>query len=251
LVDEVLAVGDGEFQRKCLGKMHDVAGEGRAVVFVSHNLHAVQRLCNRALLMDGGRIQVDGPPAEVVAAYSELVEPEQAAGVAVVQDDIPRFGTGEARLRRVAMTRVDGTPITSVYLGQRFRVNLVFEVFSGVEESAFEIGISNVEGDRIATAQSIDRGGPVVTVAEGMHEVTATVDVTLLPGDYALDVGLHDARTHVTVDWVERALRFSALNEAETGEDHYPWAGVRGYVRPASSWEIVPSATPEPAARFG
>src|SRR5438132_1322046 len=69
LVDEVLAVGDAEFQRKCLGKMQEVSEHGRTVVFVSHNLAAVQRLCSRAYWIGSGRIAGEGPTAEVVAAY--------------------------------------------------------------------------------------------------------------------------------------------------------------------------------------
>ena len=65
----MLAVGDAEFQRKCLGKMRDVASDGRTVVFVSHNLGAIQRLCERALLLEGGRLVADGSPSDVVARY--------------------------------------------------------------------------------------------------------------------------------------------------------------------------------------
>jgi lipopolysaccharide transport system ATP-binding protein len=251
LVDEVLAVGDGEFQRKCLGKMRDVAGEGRAVVFVSHNLHAVQRLCTRALFVEGGQVQMSGSPPEVVAAYSDSVESNQAGGVAHIHDDVARFGTGEVGFRRVSMTRLDGAPLSSVYLGQPFRVTLACEVLEVVPEAAFEVGISTVEGDRVATAQSIDLDRPTMTLEEGECEITATLDVTLLPGEYALDVGVHDARRHVTIDWVERALRFTALNEAEVGGDHYPWQGVRGYVRPTSSWERAPARPLGSALRAG
>ncbi|NOZ70655.1 MAG: ABC transporter ATP-binding protein, partial [Chloroflexi bacterium] len=69
LVDEVLAVGDAEFQRKCLGKMQDVAGAGRTVLFVSHNMPAITRLCQRALLFENGRLVMEGPSDVVVASY--------------------------------------------------------------------------------------------------------------------------------------------------------------------------------------
>src|SRR5438445_3846127 len=69
IVDEVLSVGDAAFQRKCLGKMSDVAREGRTVVFVSHNMIAVQQLCHRAVWLDEGRIRCDGPSTHVVAEY--------------------------------------------------------------------------------------------------------------------------------------------------------------------------------------
>ncbi|GAB4137076.1 MAG: ABC transporter ATP-binding protein [Thermogutta sp.] len=73
LVDEVLAVGDAAFQAKCLGKMREVAGEGRTVLFVSHNMRAVTQLCSRAVSLDAGRIVAEGPPEAVVAAYLQRV----------------------------------------------------------------------------------------------------------------------------------------------------------------------------------
>src|SRR5262249_39772458 len=69
VVDEVLAVGDSEFQKKCLGKMRDVAGLGRTVLFVSHNMAAVRALCPRAVLLDAGRLIVTGPSDEVISRY--------------------------------------------------------------------------------------------------------------------------------------------------------------------------------------
>src|SRR5438045_9158336 len=69
LVDEVLAVGDAHFQKKCLGKMDDIARRGRTVLFISHNMEAIQRLCTRGLLMDRGRLVASGPIADVVSAY--------------------------------------------------------------------------------------------------------------------------------------------------------------------------------------
>jgi lipopolysaccharide transport system ATP-binding protein len=237
LVDEVLAVGDGEFQRKCLGRMREVAGEGRTVIFVSHNLNAVQRLCTRALFIDGGRVVMDGKPSEVVGRYLSDAGLERAGGFAEVLPTSPRFGTGEVLLRSARIAALDGETIDSVYLGQPWRVIATFEALEDVHDVAFEVGICNTEGDRIATAQSIDREQPPATLRRGVHEVTATIEVDLLPGEFMLDVGLH-RMTGATIDWVERLLRFTALNAAEHGDDCYRWAGVRGFVRPHSRWSV-------------
>src|SRR5438067_9433805 len=76
LVDEVLAVGDSEFQRRCLGKMSEIATEdARTVLFVSHNMGAIEGLCHRCIVLDGGRIQFDGAPKDAIAAYAELMTP--------------------------------------------------------------------------------------------------------------------------------------------------------------------------------
>jgi lipopolysaccharide transport system ATP-binding protein len=76
IIDEVLAVGDAEFQRKCLGKMHDAAEQGRTVLFVSHNMAAVERLCTRALLLENGRVRIDGSVRDVLSDYLSTTEAE-------------------------------------------------------------------------------------------------------------------------------------------------------------------------------
>jgi len=235
LIDEVLAVGDGEFQKKCLGAMRQVAGEGRTVVFVSHNLNAVQRLCTRALLIDGGSVVRDAQPTAVVSEYLDRVGLEQSSGSATISDDAPRFGTGEVRMRRLTMTGPEGDPVSSTLLGQPLVFDVTFDVARSVEAAAFEIGISTTEGDRICTVQNIDGDRPPATLTPGTYTVRTAVDVTLLPNEYTVDVGVH-TMTGTTIDWVERVLRFTALNESPAGGDHYRWPAVRGYVRPDSDW---------------
>jgi lipopolysaccharide transport system ATP-binding protein len=238
LVDEVLAVGDTEFQRKCLGKMEDVAGEGRAVIFVSHNLNAVQRLCDRALLIESGRITLDATPGTVVAEYLARSGPQQSGGVSVIPADAERFGTGEVRIREVSLTSLDGESLTGVRLGQPTRVQLVIEASESVSAAVFEVGIATAEGQRVLTAQSIDRERPPAQLERGVQTVSAELQATLLPGEYVLDVGVH-RRSGITIDYLEQVLRFTGLNVPETGEDHYPWPGVRGFVRPESQWSAV------------
>jgi lipopolysaccharide transport system ATP-binding protein len=236
-VDEVLAVGDRQFQARCLGKMRDAAGEGRTVIFVSHNLLAIQDLCNRALLVEGGRLLADGPPPEVVADYLARVDPEQAGGASVIPDDAQRIGGGEGRARRVKMTDTSGGELNSVYLGQPFRLELDFELFEGLDQAVLEFGVSTVEGQRIATVESTDWGGRPFALAPGKHRAAAEIELTLLPGEYVVDVHLIDVDSG-SVDAVDRVLRFTALNAAEHGDDRWRWKNVRGYVRPKSQWTL-------------
>jgi lipopolysaccharide transport system ATP-binding protein len=248
LVDEVLAVGDADFQRKCMGKMQDVAGEGRAVVFVSHNLNAVQRLCSRALLIESGRLEMDGAPGAVAARYLERWGPAQTGGTAVIGDDVARVGDGRAKIRQVSLTNVGGAELTAVHFGQPFRVRMLVEAFDPVPEAVFEVGISSADGERLTTAQNIDGERPTTMLEPGLHEVEATLRMTILPGEYTLTVGVH-RRNGITLDYIEGALGFSALNVAESGGDHYPWRAVRGYIRPESEWSAPVAADAQaPAA---
>jgi lipopolysaccharide transport system ATP-binding protein len=238
LVDEVLAVGDAEFQQKCLGKLRDVSSDGRTVVFVSHNLGAVRRLCERAILLDRGTLVTEGPPSDVVAEYMTHALPDQSAGRVSIADDAPRMGTGEVRLRELGLTSETGEPLAALHLEQPFRITAVFEVGEPIDDATVEFGISSLGGERVVTAQSIDREGPLLRFMSGLQEISADFDLTMLPGEFSLDVAIHH-RSGITIDFVQEALRFTALNAAEQGHDQYPWSVVRGFVRPRTSWSGV------------
>ena len=110
LVDEVLAVGDAAFQRKCLGKMDDVAREGRTVLFISHSMEAVQRLCRRGMLLDTGRLVTAGPIAEVVSRYRQLEQTAIGVGRFNARG---RMGTGWARVADLRLADERGRAVSS------------------------------------------------------------------------------------------------------------------------------------------
>jgi hypothetical protein len=116
-----------------------------------------------------------------------------------------------------------------------------FDVDVEIEDAVVEVGISTFGGDRIVTVQSSDREGPLLRFGAGRREISVELDTSMLPGEFALDVALHH-RTGITVDHVQDALRFTAVNAAEHGSDHYPWNVVRGYVRPSAVWSEVSAA---------
>jgi lipopolysaccharide transport system ATP-binding protein len=236
LVDEVLAVGDAEFQSKCLGKMHEASEHGRTVVFVSHNMPVVQRLCSRAVVVDHGGIVADGTPGEAVAEYLSRGGSDQEGGVAVIPADVERVaGTGEAMLRRVVMRDNEGHRISGVRLGQPFRISLLLEAKSEIPEARIELGICTPDGQQIVTVQNSDGTGSGQALVPGMNEVEVEVEVALLPGEYVLGVGVgHPNATNI--DTVPRAFRFTGLNDPMPGQTSWSWGDVRGYVRPESTW---------------
>jgi lipopolysaccharide transport system ATP-binding protein len=248
LVDEVLAVGDTEFQRKCLGKMRDAANEGRAVIFVSHNLSAVQRLCTRALLLERGEVQVDDLPERVVDAYLARTGARASGGISVIPETADRIGSGEARLRRVVLEDREGQLIDSVHLGEPFRVRATFEVLEPISDALFDVSIVNADGVQIATAQSIDFGRPPADLSPGWHEVSAELSVTLLPHEFNVGVGMH-RMTGPTIDSVERAHSLRVLHVDRSGEDRYPWPEAAAYIRPESRF-ADPRPVPPPASEL-
>jgi lipopolysaccharide transport system ATP-binding protein len=234
LVDEVLAVGDAEFQKRSLGKMRDATGEGRTVVFVSHNMASIRALCQRALLLDGGRVRADGPVDHVLGQY--LSREAKATASGVVRADTPRLGTGEARVRRVELLDREGRELSQCYLGQPLLVVLELEALHRINAATVEVGISSLEGIRAVTAFSTDEQRPPLQLEPGLTRIAVELEPFLLPGHYALDVGVHHLGPEWTLDLVERIRDFDVLNVAEEGGDRYPTRTVRGYVRPAAHW---------------
>lgn len=238
LVDEVLAVGDAEFQRRCLGKLREVAGGGRTVVLVSHNMAAIRRLCGRACWIDGGHVREIGASSDVVDAYLRATESVVAEGTARLDDLPDRISTGQALLRSASLLDPEsGEPTATLHLDDPVRVRATVEVFEELYEAAVEIGICTHDGERFATAQNIDFDRPPARFPIGTYTVHADLHASLLPGEFTLDVGIHQLTGH-TADYVTRALRFTVVNSSRRSDDHWPWGPTRGSLRPPSSWSF-------------
>jgi lipopolysaccharide transport system ATP-binding protein len=240
VVDEVLAVGDLEFQKKCLGKMSQVAGEGRTVLFVSHSMAAVKSLCTQAILLHEGTVVGRGDVENTVAAYLNLNSPLQEDGL--ISETANRIGTGEALLRRVELRSCAGQHIDQLMMGQQFKIATLFEIKNPIKDVFVEVGISTLDGLRVATVQNIDEARPGFSLKPGLQEITVEIDTTLLPREYVIDVVVGHL-SGLVIDWVERAFQFTALNITQDSTDHYRWGEVRGFVRPKSVWQGPDSAS--------
>jgi lipopolysaccharide transport system ATP-binding protein len=240
LVDEVLAVGDAAFQRKCWTRIRELTQEGRTIVFVSHNLAWVERLCDRVALIENGRLADQGPVAKVIAGYLQTVDPVQHGGAIVIPDDAPRVGTGGARFRQVRLMRPEeGGPTGSLLLGEPLVLEAELEVTETIEGAVLEVGINAVDGLRIVTSMSTDGGRPAMRLDPGRHALRAVLEPELLPGEFLLDIGVHELG-HATRDFVERVLQFG-VSASDGDEETYAW-GVRGYLRSDTRWELQRAA---------
>jgi lipopolysaccharide transport system ATP-binding protein len=237
IVDEVLAVGDAEFQKRSLGKMEEVSGkDGRTIVFVSHNMASIRRLCDRAVLIEGGQVRENGPPDQVITDYLERVEPIQHGGRAVLTDRASRIGNGDARITIASLVGEGDELLSQIKLGQPFGVVATVEVERPVENAVLEIGVSTPDGVRVMTALNTDSGAAPFKLDAGTWELRADVATQLLPGEYVVDLGLATA-DGVSVDTVDRAVAVKVLNSPwNEGDSPYPWHTVRGSVRPECRW---------------
>ncbi len=192
LVDEVLAVGDAEFQRKCLGRMREVARGGRTVLFVSHNLAAVQQLTSRSVLLAAGRLVLHAKTAEVVAAY--LMGGNQEAEAADLATRDPRLQIKSIRFNEGAQEPGFNKPM---------RFDLALSLERCFESVSIGLGIYNSLGARILTSRSV-----VNDLEAGNSSLTIRIpDHHLPPGDYALALGIF--RGVETLYYAENVLKFS------------------------------------------
>lgn len=228
IVDEVLAVGDATFQKKCLGKMGDVAREGRTVLFVSHNMGAIRSLCRRALWLDRGQIVADGPTYEVVDRYLQATL-DPASRQVDVRTARRSYGLG-SRFRLTEVILNNGAPVQH---GAPLEVALSYEADSDATDVSFGFGFSTLDGVRLMSIDS-DLAGDTREVAAGKcGQVVARLDpLQLQPGHYLLDVGVRNG-DNAALDYLPGCAQVEVLPGPAT-----PNMMIRegGGVRLPASW---------------
>ena len=188
IVDEVLAVGDGEFQRKCLQAMSDLHSSGRTVLFVSHNLAAVHSLCSRAIWIDAGRLKEEGTPDQVITSYLSTFSTSQEA-VTDLRTVTERTGSGDIRFTSIEILSADRSGPATVRCGDSFVIRLHYEAKREVLQPIFGIEIQTSLGIMAAHIHTFNSGFdiPVLPVGPGFIDVRLE-DVNLLPGRYLLSL---------------------------------------------------------------
>lgn len=191
VVDEVLAVGDAEFQRKCLGKMGDVAQQGRTIVLVSHNMAAITDLCGRAMLLNSGRVTAEGEPTDVVAQYLA------AGGTSSSSWSLPETeradDAADVIFESVRVLSNDGAPTGFVGALDPFSVELTYTVHRSVRGVEVFVGVMK-EGTTLVfltmDTDSTEWSGRIRE--EGRYISKCHVPGGLLgPGDYVINIGCH------------------------------------------------------------
>jgi lipopolysaccharide transport system ATP-binding protein len=211
LIDEVLAVGDAAFQRKCLGKMSDVARMGRAILFVSHNLEAVQRLCGRCVWIDGGRIRQEGSPESVIRAYLE--DREQAgASYTATRKSAP----DEPIVLQEAQILDDrGEPCDAISYGEPFSLRFRWDVARWLPGVVFNVHVFD-STERVIFVASTH--GSELDVNTGTFETVCRVqENVLIPGHYSVSVSC-GRPPRVSFQHVERCVRLRVLDVPFTGK---------------------------------
>jgi lipopolysaccharide transport system ATP-binding protein len=228
IVDEVLAVGDTGFQTKCLGKMSDVAGHGRTVLFVSHNMAAVQHLCSKALVLANGRVKFAGNTNEAIDHYTDTFAPQGESDRSHSVDLVDAPGRRPAykqMLTRLELFTDQGKRVNGLLnMGAPLKLDISFKTAEAVPDIDLSLVFRNHVGQSVLEISSLYQHHRPVVHAAGDHTFTCEIpSLTLVPGDYRVSVYI-DIHT-VNVDRVEDAVRLTVVEADYYGGGKIPQSG--------------------------
>jgi ABC-type polysaccharide/polyol phosphate transport system ATPase subunit len=224
LLDEVFAVGDEAFQRKCFGKIHEFKQRGGTIVFVSHDAAAVERLCERAVLLRSGRLEFDGPTHEAIVRYHRQLaaerEPDETGA------GLTEWGSGEARIEAVEVLGPEGEPRLQFASGEALTLRLRLVAERPVPPPRLSVELRGESGLLLGALvrETAELGWP-----DGPGEVTARLEVERLPfaeGRFHVRLGLADEGGARLYHQLDRAAWFVV----------HPGDGERGLVRLEGRW---------------
>ncbi|MCX8081226.1 MAG: ABC transporter ATP-binding protein [Bacteroidia bacterium] len=240
VVDEVLAVGDAEFQKKCLGKMKDVSGEGRTVLFVSHNMAVIRLLCKKALYLKNGLLEYADFTDKVVEKY---LRDNHWANLENIVSDIPEnlslYFTGEAKFKKCYLVNEKNELTNQLQFKERFSVILELDVYQDLYDIISSVFIINQYGEKITMSVSDERFKPM-SLKKGKNIIKIHFkDIHLMPGSYSLGFIVAFFKTGNCIDYIESFYPFTVLKESIDKNFEYPWETIHGYFIPETEWEFT------------
>lgn len=247
LVDEVLAVGDASFQRKCLDRMKDVSRRGRTVLFVSHNMPAITRLCDRTILLDEGTILQDDESHKVVSSYLK-----SGLGTTAAREwpDLSKAPGNEiVRLCSVRIRTEEGRITDAIDIRRPVGIELEFEVLKPGHVLLPNIHVTNEEGVLIFIAADNDPAWQRTPRPAGRYSSTAWIPGNFLSEGTVIVAAAASTMDPVTIHFFERdAVAFQVIDSLDGGSARGDYAGpYPGVVRPLLSWTTSRSEVGESA----
>ena len=228
LLDEVFAVGDEAFQRKCVAKVFEFKERGGTVCFVSHSASAVERLCERAIFLSKGRIEYDGEANEALKRYHALLASEETPDE--MGAGLREWGTGEARVVDVKMIGADGKPRSKFVSGEPVTITLQIVGEKAIPPPQLSIEVRDSGGGSLLGANQRDLGELGWDGSPGQYELQFLVDqIPLGEGEFQLSISLANAEGTRRYHRMDTAERF----EVEPSDD------ARGMVRFEGEWSFA------------
>lgn len=234
LIDEILGVGDANFQAKCFNKLREIKAKGTTIVIVSHSLGQIEQICERSIWIHEGLIRAEGDPKEIDLAYLEYMgqkmqertaqeleaqaeipeepeTPEEAAEPEEPEEVKKRWGNGNARISSIRVCTADGREQRVFRTGDAIRIRIDYRVRKPVEDAVFGIGIFNRDGVQCyGTNTHIDKL-PVFRLDKSGTTEISLHEVNLLPGEYLIDLAI-ESGDGIPVDYYREACRIEMIS---------------------------------------
>ena len=233
LIDEILAVGDANFQAKCFAKLKEIKAQGTTIVIVSHSLGQIEQICDRSIWIYDGLIKADGHPKEVDLEYLDFMSRDMQEKGAVSSTEAPteengkRWGSGKARIQKITSYDDDGKEKNIFRTGETIRFVIDYTVSETVEDAVFGIGIFNREGIQCyGTNTRIDRTGDITLTKDGQAEIVLE-DVMLLPSEYSFDFAI-ETGDGIPVDYCRQIYKAEMISNT----------GDAGITRIKHKWSV-------------
>lgn len=206
IVDEVLAVGDAQFQKKCLGKMSEVAGDGRTVLFVSHNMAAVRQLCSTSIILEGGKLHSHGETWEMVKLYQSSSSMQSSRYVSNQKNSSPAY------IVEIGVYDIYNQNI-SVVDQSEFKICVLYNLIDYISNIYLALAIINDSGNVVLWSCDTNNRDDLSTKrSPGRHTATITIPESLLPsGSYVCSVVIYDPITHKTFDYKDSLIQFEVV----------------------------------------
>jgi len=231
IVDEVLAVGDAAFQKKCLGKMSETAKSGRTVLFVSHNMHTIQDLCNRTILLEDGKVAIDGNTSDVIKHYLQPEMMKTGESDLTNNNFRSRKSPGQLRATAIKILNQNNKVCSTFQINESISIELKI---ANVSENGFAVSflIFNQQGALVYHIRSQD-GNIITKNLCSSATVRMTIpSLNIIQGRYSVDVWLGN-HLDLLEDHIESTISFEVVNR---GHSKVP---LRSIIHEIGKWQIV------------
>jgi lipopolysaccharide transport system ATP-binding protein len=231
IIDEVLAVGDTEFQKRCLEKMEELSRDGRTLLFVSHNLGSISALCDKCMYLERGRLKQFDRTAAVIASYNQVDKREASVEI----DPALRVkGNGSIAFKTAALMDAAGEPKTSFLIGEDIHLDLTIEsCFEG--RMSFWLIIFDSTGRPLLSTHQRDQ--ETVEIGRGRYRLSyQSKGLGLMPGSYTISAGAFDTKL-TFLEWIDHFQSFEVFPTFLNGT---PFDHRWGMVSQAASWRLGP-----------
>jgi lipopolysaccharide transport system ATP-binding protein len=234
IVDEVLSVGDMEFQKKCLGKMQDVSGQGRTVLFVSHNMPSIKALCTKGLYLENGTVKFAGSIEQTIGKYFEKAETFNQKGV--IPETFVRYNTGQAKIKIIQIRNNEDEAISEIFYEDKMKFYLKIEAYEKINDALIDVKVVSNDGIIITHSINLDYKNEPYVLEKGEHEFEIVLDNLLQPGSYNINTGVHYSGG-ATIDYLEHIYDFEVMKLGRNKDYTHNW--MHGYLKLNSTWKKI------------